>query len=88
MDSVEIANKLTGGLSDKEADIIARHMWPVGKSKPPNSLEGAIVSAADKVAAVKDFVEGYEEKRPEIRGVIREIRSRGKESTEWKSKKT
>ena len=87
LDSVEIANKLTGGLSDKEADIIARHMWPVGKSKPPNSLEGAIVSAADKVAAVEDFVEGYEEKRPGIKGVIREIRNRGKESTEWKSKK-
>ena len=88
LDSVEIANKLTGGLSDKEADIIARHMWPVGKSKPPNSLEGAIVSAADKVAAVEDFVEGYEEKRPGIKGVIRELRNRGKESTEWKSKKT
>ena len=88
LDSVEIANKLTGGLSDKEADIIARHMWPVGKSKPPNSLEGAIVSAADKVAAVEDFVEEYEEKRPGIKGVIREIRNRGKESTEWKSKKT
>ena len=88
LDSVEIASKLTGGLSDKEADIIARHMWPVGKSKPPNSLEGAIVSAADKVAAVEDFVEGYGEKRPGIRGVIREIRNRGKESTEWKSKKT
>lgn len=87
LDSVEIANKLTGGLSDKEADIIARHMWPVGRSKPPNSLEGAIVSAADKVAAVEDFIEGYEERRPGIRGVIREIRSRGKESTEWKSKK-
>ena len=88
LDSVEIANKLTGGLSDKEADIIARHMWPVGKSKPPNSLEGAIVSAADKVAAVEDFVEGYDEKRPGIKGVIRAIRNRGKESTEWKSKKT
>ena len=88
LDSVEIANKLTGGLSDKEADIIARHMWPVGKSKPPNSLEGAIVSAADKVAAVEDFVEEYEEKRPGIKGVIREIRNRRKESTEWKSKKT
>ena len=88
LDSVEIASKLTGGLSDKEADIIARHMWPVGKSKPPNSLEGTIVSAADKVAAVEDFVEGYGEKRPGIRGVIREIRNRGKESTEWNSKKT
>ncbi len=88
IDSVEIADKLTGGLSDKTADIIARHMWPVGKSKPPNSLEAAIVSTADKIAAVEDFVEGYEEKRPGIKGVVHEIRNRGKESTEWKTKKT
>ena len=88
LDSVDIANQLTGGLSDKEADIIARHMWPVGKAKPPNSLEGVIVSAADKIAAVEDFVEGYEKKRPGIRGVVREIRARGKESTEWETKKT
>ena len=87
IDSVEIGNRLTGGLSAKTEDIIARHMWPVGKSKPPNSLEAAIVSTADKIAAVEDFVEGYEKKRPGIRGVIREIKNRKKESTEWKTKK-
>lgn len=87
-DSVEIAQKLTGELSDKTADIIARHMWPVGKSKPPNSLEAAIVSTADKLAAVEDFVEGYEEQRPGIRGVVQEIRKRKKENTTaWKTKK-
>ncbi len=87
MDSVEVAHKLRGELSEKEEAIITRHMWPVGKAKPPNSLEAAIVSAADKIAAVEDFVEGYEKKQPGLRGVIREIKSQRKENVIWKTKK-
>ncbi len=87
VDSVEIARQLTGELSDKTQDIIAHHMWPVGKSKPPRSLEAAIVSAADKIAAVTDFVEGYSEQRPGVRDVLHIIRDRKKENTEWKTKK-
>jgi uncharacterized protein len=87
-DSLEVANRLVGELPKKTEDIISRHMWPAGRSKPPNSLEAAIVSAADKIAAVEDFVEGYGEKRPGLRGVVHEIVNRKKESTEWKTKKT
>ena len=57
-DSVEVARELVEDLNGKTADIIERHMWPAGHSKAPNSLEGVIVSAADKYAAVKDFVRG------------------------------
>lgn len=39
VDSVEVAQRLLGELPQKTSDIITRHMWPVGKSKPPNSLE-------------------------------------------------
>ncbi len=85
-DSVEVAEKLLGDLPGKTRDIISRHMWPVGGGKPPNSLEAAIVSAADKLAAVEDFIEGYEEKRPGIQGVVHEIVSRKKENTKWKTK--
>ena len=87
VDSVEVAEKLSGPLPRKTRDIIARHMWPAGKSKAPNSLEGAIVCAADKLAAAEDFVIGYREKRPGIRGVIRTIINRKNESIEWKTKK-
>jgi uncharacterized protein len=86
IDSVELAHKLVDELPEKTTDIIARHMWPAGGSKPPNSLEAAIVSAADKIAAVEDFIEGYEKQRPGIRGVVRAIRDRKKESTEWTTK--
>lgn len=59
-DSVEVARELTPELSEKTADVIERHMWPAGHSKAPNSLEGAIVSVADKFAAVEDLVRGSE----------------------------
>ena len=64
---------------EKTRDIISHHMWPVGGSRPPRSLEAVIVSAADKLAAVEDFFRGYEEKRPGIKGVIRELGNRKKE---------
>ena len=55
-DSVEVAREIVDDLPDKTADIIERHMWPIGKSKVPNSLEGFIVSGADKYSSVKDLV--------------------------------
>ena len=56
-DSVETARRLVGVLPDKTEDAISRHMWPFAGSKPPNSLEAAIVSAADKIATVEDYTE-------------------------------
>ena len=47
-DSVKVARELVPDLTDHSADIIERHMWPAGSSKAPNSLEGLIVSSADK----------------------------------------
>ena len=78
-DSVGVAQKLMGELPEKTTDMISRHMWPAGRSKAPNSLEAAIVSAADKSAAVEDFIAGYKEKRPGIRGVVRELKNRKRE---------
>lgn len=79
VDSVTVAQKLVGNLPEKTTDIISRHMWPFGRSKAPNSLEAAIVSTADKIAAVEDFLVGYEEKKPGIRGVVQELSNRKKE---------
>ena len=49
--------------------------------------EAAVVSAADKIAAVEDFIDGYKEKRPGLGGVVRVLADRRKESTEWITKK-
>ena len=80
-DSVSVARKLMEDLPVKSADIIERHMWPAGHSKMPNSLEGVIVSAADKYAAVKDLICGSEIKHTGIRNTIRSCFDRTSELT-------
>lgn len=57
-DSLNIARELVGKMPEKTEDIINRHMWPIGKTKAPNSIEGVIVSVADKYNAVKDLLKG------------------------------
>lgn len=71
-DSVRVAKELVEDLSDKSADIIERHMWPAGNSKAPNSLEGVVVSVADKYSAVKDLVKGSDVKNTGVRNVAHE----------------
>ena len=55
-DSVLIARDIVDELPEKTEEIIERHMWPLGPSRAPNSIEGAVVSVADKYNAVKDLV--------------------------------
>ncbi|MCR5088875.1 MAG: HD domain-containing protein [Oscillospiraceae bacterium] len=69
-DSVQVAKKLVKDLPEKSSDIIERHMWPFAHSKVPNSLEGVIVSTADKYAAVQDFVVGSEIKHTSIKNKV------------------
>lgn len=71
-DSVRVAKELVEDLSDKSADIIERHMWPAGNSKAPNSLEGVVVSVADKYSAVKDLVKGSDVKNTGVMNVAHE----------------
>ena len=66
VDSVDTAHKLLGELPEKTEDIIYRHMWPFAGSKPPNSLEAAIVSTADKLASVEDYVKGIRKKAAQV----------------------
>jgi uncharacterized protein len=42
-------------LSEKERDIIAKHMWLL-TIKPPKSAEGFVVTFVDKYCASKDFI--------------------------------
>ena len=76
VDSVEVARELVDDLPEKSADIIERHMWPAGHSKAPNSIEGVIVSTADKYAALQDIVEGSVVKHTGVKNFVRELKSR------------
>ena len=69
-DSVKVAKELVPDLTEHSADIIERHMWPGGSSKLPNSVEGMIVSVADKYAAVKDIVKGSEVKNTGVKNAV------------------
>ena len=85
VDSLEVARKLVDILPDKTRDIIEHHMWPTAGSKAPGSLEGIIVSAADKAAAVEDFIRGSKVKPADLKTTVRTIAERS--SLSWKKKK-
>jgi uncharacterized protein len=70
-ESVRVAKELVPDLSEKSADIIERHMWPAGHSQRPNSLEGVIVSSADKYSAVKDLIKGSDINGTGVRNTIK-----------------
>ena len=61
-DSVAVAKELVSDLSAETEEIIKRHMWPIGNTKAPHTIEGIVVSLADKYAAVKDFANRKGEK--------------------------
>lgn len=75
-DSIEIARKLVKDMPEKTPDIIQHHMWPSPGSEAPHSLEGFIVSAADKAAAVEDFIRGSKTKPIGLKETIRNIKRR------------
>ena len=43
-------------LSEKEQDIIAKHMWLVATLRPPKYAEGVVVTLVDKYCASKEFI--------------------------------
>ena len=71
-DSVQVARGLISELPEKTEDIIERHMWPAGESELPNSIEGLVVSVADKYSAVQDLVKGSEIKNTGVKNYLRE----------------
>ena len=79
-ESVAVAKEIVSELPEKAEDIIERHMWPLGDSKAPNSIEGAVVSVADKYSAVKDVVRGSEVKKTGVRNYVKGERDRIKEA--------
>lgn len=78
-ESVTVAKDLVADMPEKTEDIIERHMWPAGQSKAPNSIEGVIVSAADKYSAVKDIVKGSDVKKTGVKYYVRDEKEKIKD---------
>lgn len=79
-ESLAVAREIVDKLPEKAEDIIERHMWPIGGGKAPNSIEGAVVSLADKYSAVKDVVRGSDVKNTGVRNVIKGEKDRIKKA--------
>jgi uncharacterized protein len=79
-DSVEVARELLDDLPEKTENIIERHMWPIGDSKIPDSIEGAIVSVADKYSAVKDLIKGSDVKNTGVKNYVQNEKEKIKEA--------
>ena len=75
-ESVTVARELVGDLPEKTEGIIERHMWPIGQSKAPDSIESVVVSVADKYNAVKDLVKGSEIKHTGIKNYVQDEKDR------------
>ena len=69
-ESVTVAKELVEDLPEEAESVIERHMWPIGEAEVPDSLEGAIVSVADKYNAVKDIVKGSEVKGTGVKDLV------------------
>ena len=75
-ESVQVARELVEELPEETEEIIERHMWPAGDSQPPNSIEGVVVSVADKYNSVKDIIKGSEVKHTGVKNVVRDRREK------------
>ena len=71
-ESVSVARVLLENLPEEAESIIERHMWPLGESDAPDSIEAAIVSVADKYNAVKDVVKGSEVKHTGVKNYVQD----------------
>ena len=78
-ESLEVAREIVDEMPEKAEDIIERHMWPLGESEAPNSIEGVIVSVADKYNAVKDIVKGSEINNTGVKNYLRSEKQKIKE---------
>ena len=79
-ESVAVAREILDDLPEKTEDIIERHMWPLGDSDAPNSIEGVVVSVADKYSAVKDIVKGSEVKNTGVKNYLRDEKEKIKKT--------
>ena len=71
-ESVSVARDLVGELPEEIEEIIEQHMWPLGESKAPDTIESAVVSVADKYTAVKDLVKGSDVLNTGVKNQLRE----------------
>ena len=77
-ESVKVAREIVDDMPEMAEEIIENHMWPMGNSDAPKTLEGVVVTAADKYAAVKDLVKGSDANDTGVNNTVRKYKEKAK----------
>ena len=79
-ESVKVAREIVDDMPEIAEEIIETHMWPMGKSDAPSTVEGVVVSVADKYTAVKDLVKGSDANDTGVNNTVRRYREKVKDA--------
>ena len=86
-ESVKVAREIVEDMPEVAEDIIENHMWPMGKSDAPSTVEGMVVSVADKYTAVKDLVKGSDANDTGVNNTVRRYKDKVKNAVHINRKK-
>ena len=75
-ESVKCAREIVEDMPEEAEEIIERHMWPMGKTDAPSTVESVVVSVADKYTAVKDLVKGSDANDTGINNTVRRYKNK------------
>ena len=75
-ESVKVAREIVDEMPEMAEEIIETHMWPMGNSDAPSTVEGLVVSVADKYTAVKDLVKGSDANDTGVNNTVRRYKER------------
>ena len=77
-ESVKVAREIVVDMPEMAEEIIERHMWPMGKTDAPSTVESVVVSVADKYTAVKDLVKGSDANDTGVNNTVRRYKEKVK----------
>ena len=77
-ESVKVAREIVEDMPEMAEEIIERHMWPMGKTDAPSTVESVVVSVADKYTAVKDLVKGSDANDTGVNNTVRRYKEKVK----------
>ena len=72
-ESVKVARNIVDEMPEMAENIIENHMWPMGNSDAPKTVEGVVVTAVDKYTAVKDLVKGSDANDTGVNNTVRRL---------------
>ena len=81
---MKVAREIVDDMPEMAEKIIETHMWPMGRSDAPSTVEGVVVSVADKYTAVKDLVKGSDTNDTGLNNTVRRYKDKVKDAVTGK----